>query len=282
MKPAPAFQFYVADFIEGTSNMTNAEVGVYIRLLCAQWTRGGLPNDDKELMRFCGGAHNVAKILPSVRQKFALSVDGKLRNQRLEIERAKQEAYRAAQAVKGQQSGISRRAPVQPRFNPGSGSVQSGSPPVRTQREPEGNSLSSSSVFKEEKKEPPNPHDEKNGIVEVESLLSELGKLFNKPPGERNTDPEIYDAAMLIRERGDRLKEELKLIVNFRRCMNTKDAKFFPRSRLRLLQKWQDILDEARGASAPDPDPDLKKFEKQIDRWMKTPNEIDKSDAIEE
>ena len=33
----PAFQFYTDDFLGGVSDMTQAEVGAYILLLCAQW-----------------------------------------------------------------------------------------------------------------------------------------------------------------------------------------------------------------------------------------------------
>lgn len=127
----------------------------------------------------------------------------------------------------------------------------------------------------------PTPKPAKNGIAEVESLLNELGKLYNKPASERNTDEEIYAAAQLIRERGERLKDEMCLIVSFRRCLPADKVKYFPKYRLRLIQKWQDVLDEARGTTKPDSDPDLKKFEKQLDRWMTTPNQIDKSDALE-
>ena len=42
---APAFQFYAADFLVGTSDMTNEEVGIYIRLLCHQWAKGFVLKD---------------------------------------------------------------------------------------------------------------------------------------------------------------------------------------------------------------------------------------------
>lgn len=38
----PAFLFYTSDFITGTMFMSNEEVGIYIRLLCAQHQQGGL------------------------------------------------------------------------------------------------------------------------------------------------------------------------------------------------------------------------------------------------
>lgn len=123
--------------------MTCAEVGFYIRLLCAQWTRGPLPNDDSELIRFAGGDKNARRLLRQVKPKFTLQENGKLANKRMEIERERQIAWRAQQALKGQQSGTSRRTTVQPEFNRSSTPVQprAGSTPV----EPSTNSSSSSS-----------------------------------------------------------------------------------------------------------------------------------------
>lgn len=98
MKP-PAFQFYADDFLAGTTDMTNDEVGAYIRLLCHQWSKGGLPNDPERLSRMAG-----AMPVPSlgyVLAKFRLCDDGQLRNNRLESERQKQDAYRAEQSQKG-------------------------------------------------------------------------------------------------------------------------------------------------------------------------------------
>lgn len=98
MKP-PAFQFYADDFLAGTADMTNDEVGAYIRLLCHQWSKGGLPNDPERLSRMAG-----AMPVPSlgyVLSKFRPCEDGLLRNDRLESERQKQDAYRAEQSQKG-------------------------------------------------------------------------------------------------------------------------------------------------------------------------------------
>ena len=44
-REAPAFQFYVDDFLGGTYWMTNEQVGAFIRLLSYQWTKGGLPDE---------------------------------------------------------------------------------------------------------------------------------------------------------------------------------------------------------------------------------------------
>ncbi len=42
VRKPPAFQFYASDFFSGVADMTDAEVGIYIRLLCLSWDKGGL------------------------------------------------------------------------------------------------------------------------------------------------------------------------------------------------------------------------------------------------
>lgn len=98
MKP-PAFQFYPSDFLSSTSEMTAEEVGVHIRLLCHQWIKGGLPNDDGRLMSMAGQCQ--ASSVAYAKTRFGLCDDGQLRHPRLEAERSKQEAYREKQAING-------------------------------------------------------------------------------------------------------------------------------------------------------------------------------------
>jgi len=42
---SPAFQFYARDFLADTDNLTDAAVGLYIRLLCKQWMHESLPEN---------------------------------------------------------------------------------------------------------------------------------------------------------------------------------------------------------------------------------------------
>ena len=95
MSKAPAFQFYAADFLVGTSSMTCAEVGIYIRLLCHQWDRGGLPNDPEALAKLAmihaDGLDSTA--IAPLMAKFQQCEDGLLRNERLAETRAKRDAY---------------------------------------------------------------------------------------------------------------------------------------------------------------------------------------------
>jgi uncharacterized protein YdaU (DUF1376 family) len=100
MKP-PAFQFYADDFLSGTMHFSDAECGLYVRLLAIQWSTGGLPDDDAELLSYGRGNTPIAR----VKTKFRKCPDGLLRNDRLEAERAKQSDYRQRQADNGARGG---------------------------------------------------------------------------------------------------------------------------------------------------------------------------------
>lgn len=98
-RKAPAFQFYADDFLAGTSDMSAEEVGGYIRLLCHQWTKGGIPNDEERAGRMAGlmGSPSIRYVLA----KFSPCEDGLLRNARLEQVRQEQADYKAKQATSG-------------------------------------------------------------------------------------------------------------------------------------------------------------------------------------
>jgi len=139
---SPAFQFYADDFLAGTLDLSQEEVGAYIRLLCHQWNRGSIPVETEKQQRLAGGSVSV-----DVLAKFRL-VDGcGLVNDRLEKERAKQAEFRQKQREKGLLSAQARKN--QPQFNHGSTAVgtavqPSGQPDTQPDTQPEGNSPVSS------------------------------------------------------------------------------------------------------------------------------------------
>lgn len=93
MKP-PAFQFYADDFLAGTADMTQPEVGAYILLLCHQWGRGEIPADPARAALIAKGevpAHVMAKF-----------PNGK--NPRLERVREVQEQWREKSSRAGKKS----------------------------------------------------------------------------------------------------------------------------------------------------------------------------------
>jgi len=122
-RQAPAFQFYADDFIAGTVDMSPAEVGAYIRLLCYQWCRGSAPALPEKMQRVAGGI-----VSGDVIAKFPLCEDGNRRNKRLEDVRKASDAFRKIQAEKAH-SRWKKDAPALPRHNPGSAGGDAGSMP---------------------------------------------------------------------------------------------------------------------------------------------------------
>jgi len=102
MKKPPAFQLFAADFFMDTVEWTVEEVGIYWRLLEAQWVNGSIPNDPVRLARIAGcGPKKFSSGWKIVKSKFNLNGDGRLQNQRLEETREEQRKYREAQSESG-------------------------------------------------------------------------------------------------------------------------------------------------------------------------------------
>ncbi len=116
---APAFQFYPKDFLSDgkVAAMTMAQRGVYITLLSHCWLEGSLPDDPRRLARMVGlSGSEFAKVWPSLMSCFTAKGDA-LVHKRLDMERKKQDDYRALQRAKGLASAASR---LQPEGNRGS------------------------------------------------------------------------------------------------------------------------------------------------------------------
>jgi uncharacterized protein YdaU (DUF1376 family) len=92
-RKAPAFQFYADDFLAGTITMTNEERGAYIALLCIQWSKESLTEND--FQRVCAGMPPHSQRI--CQSKFQIDAEGNYKNQRLETEREKQVQYRKKQ-----------------------------------------------------------------------------------------------------------------------------------------------------------------------------------------
>jgi uncharacterized protein YdaU (DUF1376 family) len=138
-RKAPAFQFYADDFLAGTLDMSQEDVGSYIRLLCHQWSRGSIPVETEKQQRLAGGSISVDVLV-----KFPVGDDGLRRNPRLEEERAKQMQFRQKQREKGLKSAETRKM-----VNHGSTAVATtvqpdGQPNTQPDGQPEGNSPSPS------------------------------------------------------------------------------------------------------------------------------------------
>jgi len=154
MNKSPAFQFYASDFLVDTAEMTNQEVGVYIRLLSHQWVNGNLNGDPNRLANVVG--IDLLEVWPEIKHKFELGEDGRLKNPKLEKVRQTQIDYRAKQSEAGKR-GAAKRWDSNPNSNPNSEKValQSSS------------SSSSSSLGSTPKIKPTAPQAAQNEIKEI-------------------------------------------------------------------------------------------------------------------
>ena len=109
---APAFQFYGDDFVAGTSDMTQAETGAYILLLCRQWAAGEIPADYDRLKLIAKG-----EVSDHVLAKFP---DGK--NARMETVRTQRDEWVKKSKLAGERSAAARL--VQPNGNQTSTKLQ--------------------------------------------------------------------------------------------------------------------------------------------------------------
>lgn len=99
MNSAPAFQFYARDFADGTAHLLPEEVGVYMRLLIHQWSKGGVPTDPRRLKQITGSDEAV---ICAVLDEFFTICDGdQRRNKRLEAIRDEQAEYRESLSNRG-------------------------------------------------------------------------------------------------------------------------------------------------------------------------------------
>lgn len=85
MAKDPAFLFYTNDFISGTQFFTDEQVGIYIRLLCAQHQHGRL--SEKHMVHICKTYDK------DIFSKFTKDSEGNWYNERLESEIVKRKNY---------------------------------------------------------------------------------------------------------------------------------------------------------------------------------------------
>jgi uncharacterized protein YdaU (DUF1376 family) len=171
-RKAPAFQFYADDFLAGTLDMSQEDVGSYIRLLCHQWSRGSIPVETEKQQRLAGGSISVDVLL-----KFPVGDDGLRRNPRLEEERAKQMQFRQKQREKGLKSAETRKM-----VNHGSTAVATtvqpdGQPNTQPDGQPEGNSPSPSpsTIIKKIADKPPSVRFQKPTVEELTAEAIKIG-----------------------------------------------------------------------------------------------------------
>ena len=110
MVKAPAFQFYPRDFVSDpkVAAMTNAEVGIYIRLLCYAWLDEGLPYDFEALARMVGETlPSFEKAWKRIGPCFEI-VGDRIIQPRLERTRIEQSEYRERRSQAGKSGALGR------------------------------------------------------------------------------------------------------------------------------------------------------------------------------
>lgn len=101
MAKDPAFLFYSADFIVGTYEMTDEQVGRYIRLMCLQHQKGHL--SEAVVLSVMGG-----EIDREVIGKLKRDADGLYYNERLDEETSKRRNYSESRAKNRKGNNISK------------------------------------------------------------------------------------------------------------------------------------------------------------------------------
>ena len=89
----PAFLFYPSDFLIGTMDMTDEEVGIYIRLLCRQHQKGYIKPKFME------------NLSDEILSKFQQDKDGNYYNKRLKDEITKRTKYAESRKINGAKGG---------------------------------------------------------------------------------------------------------------------------------------------------------------------------------
>jgi hypothetical protein len=106
--------------------MSNAEVGLFIRLLCLQAEHGSIPDSVERIVRAYG--EEARELWTAVQPKFIHGpTEGTLVNERLCEVLAQRDAFRKRQSEKGKASAASRLSGLtepEPRSNPGSTTVE--------------------------------------------------------------------------------------------------------------------------------------------------------------
>ena len=237
-RKAPAFQLYTDDFLAGTLDMSQAEVGQLIRLLCHQWNRGSIPVETEKQQRLAGGCVSV-----DVLAKFQECEDGLLRNIRLESVRTEKGKFLQSQSVKGKLSAEKRRLEAlerQKQFNQNSTAVEPVlQPDDQPHHQPEFNSPSPSPTPKEDTKK------EKALSPELEAFRLRVGAMVRRRPTTQWSTKEIK----ALKEVFEFNTPEEDLVALEARYQS--NDPYLRRELMTLLNNWNGEIDKVRSGLLP-------------------------------
>ena len=181
----PAFLFYSSDFITGTLELTNEEVGQYIKMMCYQHQKGHL---SVELIN-----RLIPNISDFVLQKFVQDKQGNYYSKRLDEEIEKRSKHKEKQQVNGSKGG----RPKKPNENPNETQEQPKRKPLENENEVvienEDINISLEGVVGEEE----------TVSNDVRELFDYVEKLFSRPLSQPETKlllsfREMFDDEIII------------------------------------------------------------------------------------
>jgi uncharacterized protein YdaU (DUF1376 family) len=235
-RKAPAFQFYADDFLAGTSDMSAEEVGGYIRLLCHQWTKGGIPNDPERVARIAGlmGSPCVGYVMA----KFRLSDGHTLKNERLEKVREEQNAFKSRQSAAGTNGAAKRWNKCPDDGDPNGVAMATPMATPMAGAWPEHSSPSPSPSDTDTKKT------QRDLPPELEAFRLRVGALIKRRPMTQWSTKEIK----ALKEIFDFNTPEEDLVALEARYQS--DDKYLRRELMTLLNNWNGEIDKARSPLA--------------------------------
>lgn len=220
----PSFQFYPSDWLSSPriAAMTPSQEGAYIRLLCYDWDKDGIPNDPDLLAKLSRiPLSEIGVVIECFNQHF--TKPGYLTNSRLQEERLKQDEWRKKSILGGKKGASKRWSKDTYKENRGGHTL------VNEWLQPKYDSPSPS----------PSPV-RTDQFGQTLNLMGKICGLFGRNPKERWPFDEER-AACEVSKRADALKEIEEILDYYRKP----EAK--PRQTvLNLLTNWAGELDKAR------------------------------------
>lgn len=110
----PSFDFYPDDFIGGTMGMHPLARGIYITLLCHQWSHGAIPSPTniRQFVQITGAMPDeLEEHLPEVLRKFERREDGTSVNGRLNREYERKQDIREKRSGSGKLGASAKQMP---------------------------------------------------------------------------------------------------------------------------------------------------------------------------
>jgi uncharacterized protein YdaU (DUF1376 family) len=235
-RKAPAFQFYADDFLAGTADMKAEEVGGFIRLLCHQWTKGGIPDDKDraEMMAGLIGSPSICYVLAKFEKD---PVDGLLKNKRLEIVRQEQQEFSKSRSTSG-------RKGAEIRWGHGKHDGKHDGSAI-AQPMAEGMAEPMANAWQNDSSPSPSPYNTLNHTgsdedPEVETLRLRIGSWFKRRPTTQWSEKEIRALKAVLK-----LNTPPEDIDALERWYLSGD-KYLRKDPITLLNNWNGEIDKAR------------------------------------